>query len=392
MFGMSNAHGTGLRGLAWDHPRAISPLRATAAEWQPQAGVPVEWQARSLQEFADQPLEDVVDDFDLVVFDHPHVGLVADEGLLAPFDEHLDPAFLAEQAAGSVGASHRSYEWRGHQWGLAIDAAGHVSAYRPDLLEALGVDVPATWEDVLALAKLARERGASIALPAIPVDCMMSFLSLCANSGADPFGSPGAAVERAAGLRALESLRALFDQAHPAGRAENPIAVLDRMASGADVAYCPLLFGYSNYARDGFRDHVVRFAPLPSAGHGHIGGILGGAGIGVSARSRNVEAATAYAAYVASPAVQRGGYVIAGGQPGHRAAWTDPAANALTHGFFSDTLGALDAAYLRPRDRGFVAVQARGGELLHEFLVGEGGDPDGVLDALDALHRGEGAR
>jgi multiple sugar transport system substrate-binding protein len=387
MFDMSNGRRAAIQGLAWDHPRAIGPLRATAADWQIQAGVQVDWHARSLQEFADQPLEDVVERYDLVVFDHPHVGLVAEEGLLAPLDAYLDAAFLDEQAAASVGASHRSYQWKGHQWGLAIDAAGHVSAYRPDLLAVLGVGVPATWDDVLALAQLARERGWAIGLPAIPVDCLMSFLSLCANAGAEPFASPDVAVERAVGLQALTRLRALFDVAHPSAGDENPIAVLDRMAAGSQVPYCPLLFGYSNYARAGFRENVIRFAPLPSCGHGRVGGILGGAGIGVSASSPNATAAAAYAGYIATGSVQRGTYVTAGGQPGHRSAWTDRTANALTHGFFSDTLAALDSAYLRPRDRRFVAVQTRGGELLHDFLVGAERDPDAVLDALDALHR-----
>ena len=164
--------------------------------------------------------------------------------------------------------------------------------------------------------------------------------------------------------------------------------MLDRMATGQQVAYCPLLFGYSNYGRVGFRNNVVRFAPLPG-GDGRVGGILGGAGIGVSSASRNVPAACAYAAYVADPAVQRGTYVLAGGQPGHRAAWTDPPVNALTHGFFSDTLAALDASYMRPRDPGWLAVQNRGGQLIHEFLVSGDRDRDALLDALDALHRGE---
>jgi multiple sugar transport system substrate-binding protein len=387
MFEKANAV---LHGLAWDHPRAIAPLRATAAEWRARSGVEVVWHARTLQEFADQPLEDVVERCDLVVFDHPHVGVVAEQELLVPLDAHLAPELLAEQAAGSVGPSHASYEWEGRQWGLAIDGAGHVSAYRPDLLEDLGIGVPDTWDDVIACAHLARERGVAIALPAIPVDCLMSFLSLCANAGAQPFAAPEVAVEREVGRAALERLGELFDLVHPSARDENPIAVLERMAGGDGVPYCPLLFGYSNYARDGFREHLVRFAPIPSGGAGHAGGILGGAGIGVSARSAHLTEAVAYAAHLASPAVQRGTYVTSGGQPAHRAAWTDAAADELTHGFFSGTLPALDAAYLRPRHPRFVEVQTRGGELLRKFLVDRDRDADGVLDELDALHRAAG--
>jgi multiple sugar transport system substrate-binding protein len=49
---------------------------------------------------------------------------------------------------------------------------------------------------------------------------------------------------------------------------------------------------------------------------------------------------------VADSEVQRTVYV-GGGQPGHRSAWTDEAVNAAAGGFFSNTLGTLDAALLR---------------------------------------------
>jgi multiple sugar transport system substrate-binding protein len=84
--------------------------------------------------------------------------------------------------------------------------------------------------------------------------------------------------------------------------------------------------------------------------------------------------------------VQRGIYFTAGGQPGHRAAWDDEAVNAASSDFFRDTLAALDRAYLRPRYLGFMEVQERSGELIHDWLA-EGGSPDALLDQLDDLYR-----
>ena len=49
-------------------------------------------------------------------------------GCLSPLDELIEAPFLADQAANSVGPSHRSYSYGGHQWALATDAAGHMSA------------------------------------------------------------------------------------------------------------------------------------------------------------------------------------------------------------------------------------------------------------------------
>src|SRR5581483_9073821 len=129
----------------------------------------------------------------------------------------------------------------------------------------------------------------------------------------------------------------------------NPILLLEHMAAHDDVCYCPILFGYSNYSRPGFRRSELRFRAIPSAGHGPRGGVIGGAGLAVSARCRDVDAARAYAEYVASAEVQRTLYVEAGGQPGHRSAWTDAHANELSGSYFAETLPGLDAGYLRPR-------------------------------------------
>jgi multiple sugar transport system substrate-binding protein len=100
-----------------------------------------------------------------------------------------------------------------------------------------------------------------------------------------------------------------------------------------------------NYARPGFRDHPVLAAPPPAGGDGVPRGVLGGAGLAVSAASEAVGVAVRYAGYVADPEVQRRVYVQGGGQPGHRSAWTDEALNAATGGFFSGTLATLDAAW-----------------------------------------------
>jgi multiple sugar transport system substrate-binding protein len=106
----------------------------------------------------------------------------------------------------------------------------------------------------------------------------------------------------------------------------------------------------------------------------------------VSGGSEHAGEASAFAAFACSEDVQRGPYVERGGQPGHRSAWTDPDVDADANGFFSSTLPALDAAYLRPRYDGFLAFQDAAGELVHAYLR-EGGDADEVLDRIDEAYR-----
>lgn len=380
--------GIELRGISWDHPRGHDCMVATAEAYATvQPDVRIVWNTRSLQDFADFPVQKLAETYDLLVIDHPFVGFAADDGCLLPLDQVIEAAVLADQAANSVGPSHRSYHYGGHQWALATDAAGHVSAWRPDLMEELG-GLPETWEEVLALAEARRgQERARVANPLIPIDALMSFLSICAAAGEAPFQDPDQVVSRSVGREALGMLRALKDAAHPESMKRNPPRTLDLMSNTDEIAFVPLLFGYSNYAQPGFRPHTIRFTGVPTIGGGASrGGILGGAGVAISARTRHPEAAAAYAIYVASSDVQRGVYFDGGGQPGHRAAWLDDRVNAASSDFYKDTLANLDRAYLRPRYHGFMETQERSGELVHQWLA-EGDTANALLDRLDTLYR-----
>jgi multiple sugar transport system substrate-binding protein len=375
-----------LKGITWKHERGLDPLLATAARFESDTGTRVAWEARPLQGFADASISALAERYDLLVLDHPHIGEIVAARSLLPVDELIDGAFIADQAANSVGPSHGSYVWDDHLWALAIDAAGHVSAYRPDLLEQLGAEPPTTWDDVWALDELARESGKRISLPNKAVDTMASLLTLCANSGADPYLDAERVAPRAVISEQLDLLQRLTAASPEEAFGWDPIQLLEHMAEEDDVVYSPILFGYSNYSRPGFRRALVRFRPVPSAGQGPRGGVIGGAGLGISARCANVDAARDYAAYVASPETQRTLYVESGGQPGHRAAWLDGSANELCCGYFAQTLPGLDAGYLRPRYDGALLVQKEGGDMVWEYLR-SGGDPEDLLDALDDLYR-----
>jgi multiple sugar transport system substrate-binding protein len=356
-----------LTGITWDHERGRSGVRAAGAAFaREHPGVDVSWATRSLQAFADQPAEELARRYDLIVLDHPGIGHAVARQALLPLDDALDPAFLADQAANSVGRSHESYAWQGRQWALAVDAAAQVAAFRPDLLERLGTAVPRTWDEVFALA--GRAPGA-VAAPLIGVDAACAFAALREGFGAEA---------------AIATLERLLATAHPASPGWNPPALLEHMAATDEVAYCPLAFGYVNYARPRPRGRRLSFAPAPADHAGVPRGTLGGAGLAVSARARDPAAACALAAFTASGKVQRGMYFDAGGQPGHRSAWTDPRVNAAVPGFFAATLPSLDAATLRPRHDGFLTWQERAGAAICRHLA-RGGDRRALLGELERI-------
>jgi multiple sugar transport system substrate-binding protein len=338
---------TRLRGLAWDHRRCWGPLDASVAPYRAaNPGLEIEWDRRSLYEFGEGALGPVLGAYDLVVFDHPFIGDIAQGDLMVPFDTYLS----AEQARfferDSVGASWRSYAKNGRQWALPIDAACQVASYRPDLLQRYG-PVPRTHEEVLELGRLARKDGKWLGLPFVPTDAMCLLLTLGApQENGEHF------IAREKVEQAIVQLRELADLSHPGSSAWNPIRCYDHMIAHDDVVYVPFAFGYVNYASEAGRPSL-RFADVPTPRS--AGALLGGAGIGVSAQSRHRQAAVDYALFLCSPEYQRGDYVASGGQPGSLAAWKDAQVNRLSGDFFSSTLATISSSYLRPTHPGFIA-------------------------------------
>lgn len=368
-----------LSGVTWDHARAHPPLERAGREFAALTGNATSWEARSLYEFGMQPLGDIAREHDLLIIDHPHVGEAADAEDLWPLDDLLDPADLALLASQSVGESHRSYEHDGRQWALALDAAAQVGVWRPDLLER----PPKTWSAAVALA----EEG-KVLFPAAPTDAFASFLSLAANRGTPCATLRQTLIDRADGLAVLDDLTALVKNIDPICLELTPIDVLERLsAASSHEAYCPLLFGYTNYAREGFRPRSLKFSGIAGAVPGATGGsLLGGAGIAVSAHTEYPREAAAFAVFVCGAATQRGSYFLAGGQPANRLVWDDPVSDDLAGGFFSGTRETMEQAWVRPRHPGWLAVQDAGMGAIHAFLRGRIAADD-ALEQLDTTWR-----
>lgn len=360
---------TELRGITWNHTRGYVPMVATAQRFSELCpDIEVRWEKRSLQQFADWPIQKLAEHYDLLVIDHPFSGYAAAQDVLLPLDSVLPAPFLAGQAANSVGASHASYDYGGHQWALAIDAATPVCGFRPDLLDRAGAVPPRTWEELEELAG----RGL-VVVPAIGIDSLMNFYMLCGALGEEPFRSVDAVVSAPTGLRALRMLASLVHRCDPACLRRNPIATWDYLASDQTVAaLCPFAYGYSNYARPGYAAHPLDFGPLiRTAQDQPFSSTLGGAGLAISARCARVEAAAAYCLYTASPDCQRTLYFDSGGQPGHRQAWLDAEVNRRCRGYFARTLETLDQAWLRPRYSGYLHFQDTASIVVHRFLLGQ---------------------
>jgi len=378
-----------LKGITWDHARGYDPLIAASELYFKEKGIQVEWQKRSLTNFGDQSLEELSKQFDLIIMDHPHVGVAEASQCLLPLNDLVPVNILNELKNTSAGPSFESYNYHGKQWALPIDAAMQCASYRADLMH--NESLPTSWEEVFILAKTLAAKKLYIGMALCPTDCLCSFLSLTAQMGS-PIQENNKAqnnetlnnkllVEPSIGLKALTMLRSMRDAFHPKALDWNPIALYDYMAGQNDIAYSPLAFCYTNYSRTGFRKNILNYHTAPEINNA----VLGGAGIAITSSCNNVHEAANYAAWICSDDVQSTIYVNAQGQPGNKTAWENKQANALTNNFFASTMPSLTNAYVRPRYQGWPKFQTFLGETIHAYLLHDTA-PALVLEKLQAAY------
>jgi multiple sugar transport system substrate-binding protein len=360
------------RGLTWDHPRGYKALEAAAAHASDD--LTLTWDRHSLEGFEERPIGEQCALYDLVVLDHPHVGEAVAADCLRPLEELFSAEEIAAWRDQAMGKSMVSYHYAGQHWALPQDAATQVMAWRRDRLDA----PPVLWDEVARLS----ETGV-VALSLSGPHAALTFQSICASHGGTFRNRPEARV-------AWDLLSRLAANSSSALRSLNPIGILEHMSRHDDVAVCPLVYGYVNYAPGS----ALGFADAPRVTtDGPVGSILGGTGIGVSRRCEVTPQLLDHLRWLMSDEAQQGFIPEHEGQPALKSAWRDPAVNARWGGFYADTYATLDGASLRPRHDGAIAFQTAASQRIRVGL--EAGEPaDGVLDDLQALfdrHRPAGA-
>ncbi|OLL27931.1 hypothetical protein BTH42_30050 [Burkholderia sp. SRS-W-2-2016] len=347
------------RGLTWDHPRGYAALRAAAERSEL-----IEWHTHSLEGFESAPIGQLCEQYDLIVLDHPHLGEALAQDCLRPLDELLPADALQRIERDSVGRCYASYRMAGRQWALPLDAATQVMALRADLLARAGAGVPEQWQDVLALSRRTKRVALSLAGP----HAFLTLLSICAALDPQCVLADGARWHSPhVVLQACELLSELASLSPASVRERNPIGLLQHMTSHEDVLLCPLVYGYVNYTR--VQSGVpLAFHNAPRFASGPPGSILGGTGVAISRRCRVDAPLLEHLQWLLGETAQRGFIPEHDGQPSHLASWSDEAVNAASGNFYANTVDTLQAASLRPRHDGYIALQARASAQLREGL------------------------
>ena len=356
-----------LKGLTWDHPRATSPLFAANRvlnEIQPD--VILSWEVQPLSSFEDRPISEAAGAYDLIIFDHPHVGEIAEGRLLRPVDLSFPDTSLLD--ADFVGPSLKSYRYGGHVWGLPLDAACQVSCARPDLIRALVDSSPTDWAMVLELGEQALRNNLRLAMAFAGVHSLMTLLTLCANQEAPlAMRSVIAFADRDAVRTSLLAMRGLLTFCAPESLNWNSIAVQEAMTTRDDLVFCPAVYGFSSYGHRN-RKRRLDYGNLPGIRKGAAGSTLGGAGIGISAYSRHPEAAFAAARFLTSARIQEEVIASNDGQPSRVNAWESLEVNRISGQFYEQTRRTIEQAWIRPCFNGYLRFQRAGGRAVEAYL------------------------
>lgn len=355
-----------LKGLVWGHRRATEPMKAlTSAFSAVRPDITLDWQVRSLADFEHQALSDVASACDIVLLDHPFAAEIVASGAFLPLSG-LGLGCDLTDAASFIGASLASYRFGGSVWAVPVDGACQHAAYRPDLMS--GHALPLGWDDVLTLGAALRREGRWLGLAALTPHAGLVLAALMANLGRPWQTDPDLAfaVDRGGFAEAYDLLTQLIAFCPPEVTDWNAIHLHDAMTTRDDIVYCPCVFGYATYAEPGPRRLAFADFPGPRAPH-PAGAVLGGAGLAVSRRTAAPEAALACAAFCAEAATQS---LIAfhHGQPARIEAWSAAEADRRLGGYLSAVRKTIDAAWVRPRTRGYIPFQAHFGRLIAEAL------------------------
>ncbi len=372
-----------LRGITWNHSRALPPLVATAQRFEEQhPGVRIQWEKRSLHEFGHADLATLAHNFDLLVIDHPMVGEAEATGVLTDLLPLLSSNELEDLKDDSLGPCFPSYMYQGRLYALPIDAAAPAASLRPDLFDQLRLKEPQNWGEMMDLAGLGWVR-----MPGFPADLFLNFMGLCVSRGGLVAASPEQLVDHEIGARCLADIRELAALMPDEIYGMNPIALYERMTDGDSIAYCPFAYTYSNYSRNGFGTKHVRFSsPVALDGSLPMRTVLGGTGIAISAGCKDIPLALEYSLFVAGRTCQSTLYGMCGGQPARRSAWRDTLLNQITDGFFSRTVASIETSYVRPQYRGYVGLQERAGVPIVEYCKHRG-NAEPALEQMDTLYR-----
>jgi len=227
-------------------------------------------------------------------------------GWLQPVTDLISDEVTSDILAGPLGA----YDVNGEQWALPFFAGVGLMSYREDLLEAAGVGVPETWEDMLEVsAAITTDDQAAIAMRAVPGQGfnMFIFPMVMRAYGGTFFadyegGDLTPAINSPENIEALNIYIELINEYGPAGAGNFNFAEVNAAAKNGQIAFAVegtgIISQIVDPAQSQFAD--VTGIALPPGGPAGRSPAIGVHGMGIPASATNPEAAAQFIEWAVS--------------------------------------------------------------------------------------------
>jgi multiple sugar transport system substrate-binding protein len=362
---------TQLRGITWNHPRGVLPFVESSALYAETKQVAVNWEAFEWDEFRERQFRELGEAslyYDLVQYDHPWVGIYSSKKWVEPLDDYLskeDKRYLETEIPKIV---VDSYIWEEKLWALPVDMGAHVSLWRKDVLDSLGLTVPQSWEEVLETGRGLTNSGypRPYAFANKTYQGFLLFLELLAELGGVEEGFGSAFKSDKVG-RALSLMSELATLSHPDSIRWNPWDVVQAVAGQNRLVAAPSVFGYVDAVVNYKYSSNVKTGLVPRLDEtGLRSSILGGVGMGINHATSKKSESFEYCWFNVEPETCEM-ILEHNGQPAVKVS----SPSERIEDYMSALRGSVEGAFIRPRFSGWPNVEKEMGLLVSDFLQGK---------------------
>jgi multiple sugar transport system substrate-binding protein len=290
------------------------------------------------------------DTYDLVYMDVVWMPKFAAQGWLRPLDDWFTKEMRKEFLPGEISGS----TYKGKLYRIPIQSDGGVLYYRKDLLEAKGIKPPQTWAELVAAAKKLQsppDLWGFVFQGKQYEGLVCAFLEMVWGNGGDLVNDKGEVVIDQP--KAVEALQELVDAIHK--DKITPQAVLTYQEEESRHAFqegkavflrnWPYVWNLFQDEKSQVKGKVGQITMVHGPGQKGAA-TLGGWGYGVSAFSKNPEAAWKFAEFSSRPENQKIAYLKGGILPTRKAVFSD--ADVLQKSPHLKELGKV-LGFARPR-------------------------------------------
>jgi len=306
--------------------------------------------------------------YDLVYMDIVWVPKFAAAGWLLPLSDRVAETQLQDFLSGDIqGSIYRDQLYR-----MPFRSDGGMLYYRTDLLDAMGVPPPETFDELIQIARDLQQQGAAEwgylwqgkqyeGLAAMFVEVLQGSGGFWVNPDTLEVG-----LDRPEALTAIEFLRrTLQEKISPPDVitfAEDETRRIFQNGNAVFLRNWPYVVGLASQANSPIQGKFA-MKPMVHAPGESSGACQGGWGLGIAATSKHPDEAWKVVEFISSAAAQKEFILATGYVPSRKALFTD-ADIVAKYPYYPQLLEAVENAALRPP----IAQYAQASDILQRYL------------------------